>query len=82
MNLELKTCNDCSHFHRYGTEARGCCYALPPTVFQNNNSLRPQVSMKDRQCGLFKDGGATVAVKVNPDTPGLAAKAARAGKRV
>jgi len=72
-----QTCSTCRHYHRYGPEPRGDCFFAPPTVLPANQQRRPLV--KDGDVCAHHDGSAPPATKekVNPETPGHAARAAR-----
>ena len=74
-----ETCGTCRHFNRFGNEPRGYCLLNPPTVL-SQGQRRPE--LKDAEWCGHHDGSAppTVKLKVNPETPGQAAKAARQEK--
>jgi hypothetical protein len=77
------TCGTCRHFHKFGTLPQGHCFLNPPTVFSNNFCLRPVVKEDGAEsgCGHHAPGEPAIKGKVNPETPGHAAKAARQDKR-
>ena len=74
-----KNCGNCSHLLKLAGEmtGRGRCHANPPTPFANGVCVRPDVNVRDKGCHLHESGEPETWRKVNPETPGQAAKAKR-----
>lgn len=81
MSEPLKTCGQCSHYAPHSGMTKGLCYLNPPTTFASGDRQRPPVAASDRQCSFFKEGIPVAKEKLNPETPGLAAKVAGAAKK-
>ena len=75
------TCETCRHYHAFAGEPRGECFRFPPTMDARGVKMRPPVKASERQCGEHDAGLATVAAKVNPETPGQAQKLAHQQRR-
>ena len=78
--MDANTCGGCRHYDSFTNEPRGECYFNPPSVDYRGVKVRPPVKASDRACGQFAAGIPTTTGKVNPETPGQAAKAARSAK--
>ena len=83
--MSQKKCGGCEHFERFAGDNKGYCYGLPPTMFvSGGQSIPPQVKESRKACSLFTaiPEGQVQAVKIKskPETPGDAAKAARANR--
>lgn len=79
------TCGRCLYFECFHGMTKGYCHGLPPTLFASGNSGSPEVKSDRRVCSLFNPllEGQVVAVrsKVDPETPGDAAKQARTQRK-
>jgi len=78
-------CGTCSHYVSMLGTPKGYCHGVPPASHPSGVCTRPQVRASDYRCGVYSPLAAgerpAEKAKVNPDTPGHAARAAREARR-
>lgn len=79
---DLTTCGTCRHWVRFGEESTGECYLNPPIPLASGGKIRPRCTVKEKGCSRHQEGPPQVRVKVTPETPGTARKAAQKAKAV
>lgn len=67
------TCGNCFHFLKYHGEARGQCYANPPTPTASGSNLRPTVRDNDKACSSHVEGTPMTKEKGGKIAPALPA---------